>query len=603
MPSWTGSAARSSSRISGRASPRRRKGTRSSSSSCSRSRSKEVWPSRPCPRPCRRCWQRASTGWGRGASRSRARLDRAPRIHGRTTWRRCSSPLPPRPSTTHLGALVARGFLRPAEENAFRFRHVIVQEAVYRSAPKRLRAELHERFADRLDQTAADLAELDEFVGYHLERAYRLRSELGESDRRTERLAEDGGHRLGEAGIRALKRGDMPATVNLLERATSLLPRAALRSRLLAELSIALLACGDADKAKLVLAEGIERRRAESRPAIRTAREDRARVRPDRHRAWRDDRTLLDIAAEAIPVFESVEDHRSLGRAWLYVGFAEGSVRGRNEARLDAAERALGHYKRCDWPTETSVGEIAAALYFGPTPVARAIERCEQLLQEEPSHAARQANITPSSAGCVAQRGDFERARTVLDSTSVVLLGPRTTHERCQLRRDARRHRGSRRRRGGGRGDLCARCATSFKSSRCQASRNEGERPRGSALAAGKARRSRRVDAARRAHCRTRRLGCSDSVEIGESDDHRGRRGLRRSAYVLPRRLSRSLRSTDNLNRRAAVRRNLGEVLRRAGRQDEAIRAFDQAVELYEQKGNNMGASRADRPQSCPRAR
>ena len=87
---------------------------------------------------------------------------------------------------THLETLVARGFLRPAEENAFRFRHVIVQEAVYRSAPKRLRAELHERFADRLDQTAADLAELDEFVGYHLERAYRLRSELGESDRRTE---------------------------------------------------------------------------------------------------------------------------------------------------------------------------------------------------------------------------------------------------------------------------------------------------------------------------------------------------------------------------------------------------------------------------------
>ena len=105
--------------------------------------------------------------------------------------------------TTHLGTLVARGFLRPAEENAFRFRHVIVQEAVYRSAPKRLRAELHERFADRLDKTAPDLAELDEFVGYHLERAYGLRSELGEPTGDTERLAEDGGLRLGAGGIRA----------------------------------------------------------------------------------------------------------------------------------------------------------------------------------------------------------------------------------------------------------------------------------------------------------------------------------------------------------------------------------------------------------------
>ena len=125
---------------------------------------------------------------------------------------------------THLQTLAGRGFVRPRGDGAFGFRHVLVQEAVYRSAPKRLRAELHERYADRLDTESPELPELDEFVGYHLEQAYRLRTELGESDRRTERLAEDGGRRLGEAGVRALKRGDMPATVNLLDRATSLLP-------------------------------------------------------------------------------------------------------------------------------------------------------------------------------------------------------------------------------------------------------------------------------------------------------------------------------------------------------------------------------------------
>src|SRR5205807_6218130 len=82
----------------------------------------------------------------------------------------------------HLTTLAARGFVRSAAD-AYRFRHVLVQEAVYRAAPKRLRAELHERFADRLDRTAADLAELDEFTGYHLEQAYLLRTELGELDR------------------------------------------------------------------------------------------------------------------------------------------------------------------------------------------------------------------------------------------------------------------------------------------------------------------------------------------------------------------------------------------------------------------------------------
>src|SRR5918996_908227 len=104
---------------------------------------------------------------------------------------------------THLRTLSERGFVRPRGDVAFSFRHVLVREAVYRAAPKRLRAELHERFADRLDQTAGELAELDEFVGYHLEQARHLRAELGESDRRTQRLAEDAGARPGPAGVPA----------------------------------------------------------------------------------------------------------------------------------------------------------------------------------------------------------------------------------------------------------------------------------------------------------------------------------------------------------------------------------------------------------------
>src|SRR5919106_1022981 len=118
----------------------------------------------------------------------------------------------------HLRTLSDRGFVRPRGDAAFSFRHVLVQQGVYRAAPKRLRAELHERFADRLDRVAKDIAELDELVGYHLEQAFRLRGELGESDRRTEQLAKDGGRRLGAAGIRAWKRNDVHATTNLLSR-------------------------------------------------------------------------------------------------------------------------------------------------------------------------------------------------------------------------------------------------------------------------------------------------------------------------------------------------------------------------------------------------
>ena len=53
---------------------------------------------------------------------------------------------------THLATLAGRGFVRPGGNGTFGFRHVLVQDAVYRAAPKRLRAELHERFADRLER-------------------------------------------------------------------------------------------------------------------------------------------------------------------------------------------------------------------------------------------------------------------------------------------------------------------------------------------------------------------------------------------------------------------------------------------------------------------
>ena len=213
-------------------------------------------------------------------------------------------------AAAHLRTLSDRGFVRPRGGDAFGFRHVLVQEAVYRAAPKRLRAELHERFADRLDQTAADLAELDEFVGYHLERAYRLRTELGESDRRTQRLADDGGRRLGAAG--------MPR----VQRATSLRPSTSsdaprrfwhpgdpLRRELLCELAIGHLASGDPRGA---LDGSWPRRSPSSQPRATTAGELRARLELESSRLVasrrRSARTCSSVAERAIPIFEAADD-------------------------------------------------------------------------------------------------------------------------------------------------------------------------------------------------------------------------------------------------------------------------------------------------------
>ncbi|MGH3065579.1 MAG: BTAD domain-containing putative transcriptional regulator, partial [Gaiellaceae bacterium] len=312
----------------------------------------------------------------------------------------------------HLQTLAGRGFVRPRGDGAFGFRHVLVQESVYRSAPKRLRAELHERYADRLDTVLHAVTDLDEFVGYHLERAYRLRTELGESDRRTERLAEDGGRRLGEAGVRALKRGDMHATTSLLGRATSLLPaHAPIRCELLCELGIGMRTTGNPVAAEEVLKEAVE----VSRQATDRRHELRATIEREYVRLLHVPDTtadpLLDATTEGIPIFDAVGDDRSLGRAWLLGGWVQGGILGHHKAWGDALERAMVHYRRSRWPISTCAGELAAALHYGPTPVPDAIARCEQVLRDESLDRAGEANVLTFLGGLVAQRWDFDNAR------------------------------------------------------------------------------------------------------------------------------------------------------------------------------------------------
>ena len=103
----------------------------------------------------------------------------------------------------------------------YRFDHVLVRDVVYAGTPKSERAEVHQQHADWLDGQPDGS---DELVGYHLEQAAGYLGELGAPEQQVTRLAMNAGRRLGAAGIRAWKRGDARATVNLLGRATALLP-------------------------------------------------------------------------------------------------------------------------------------------------------------------------------------------------------------------------------------------------------------------------------------------------------------------------------------------------------------------------------------------
>src|SRR5439155_13647395 len=104
-----------------------------------------------------------------------------------------------------LSNLVEREFVLPVEGgDGFSFRHVLIRDAAYETAPKRVRAELHARLAEWLDrQDGRGPVQLEEILGYHLERAYRYRAELAPVGDRERALAARASALLLSSGRRA----------------------------------------------------------------------------------------------------------------------------------------------------------------------------------------------------------------------------------------------------------------------------------------------------------------------------------------------------------------------------------------------------------------
>jgi DNA-binding SARP family transcriptional activator len=164
------------------------------------------------------------------------------------------------PLSRNLQSLVAKGLVQrgpsgrsPDEE--YSFRHILIQEAAYRSIPKSLRAQLHHRYADWLEDTVADpFPARSEILGYHLEQAVRYRNELLPSDPESVAPSLRAAAHLETAGVAAHDRGDDIAAVNLLDRAAALLPGddPAL-GRLYTTLGTALIEAGQLEKASATL--------------------------------------------------------------------------------------------------------------------------------------------------------------------------------------------------------------------------------------------------------------------------------------------------------------------------------------------------------------
>jgi class 3 adenylate cyclase/tetratricopeptide (TPR) repeat protein len=269
-------------------------------------------------------------------------------------------------------------------EDAYRFGHILVRDAAYRGLPKEKRSELHARFATFLEDSAGDrAAEYEEIIGYHLEQAFAFRIQLGPVNDTAAELRERASVRLGSAGHRALLRGDLPAALNLFQRAAALTAGVADRAEILTRIGGVLVQLGELPEADALIEQALEDARADG-DELRAARAELGRefvllqLEPDGR-----SNQIVDLTHRVIPLFEASGDNFGLARAWRLR-----SEVGRLVCRFGeegaALEQALAYADAAGEEREAAEIKLwlGTCLCYGPTPVPTAIARSREMLEQ-----------------------------------------------------------------------------------------------------------------------------------------------------------------------------------------------------------------------------
>jgi predicted ATPase len=374
------------------------------------------------------------------AAEERAVLDRASvmgQVFDRAAVLALSPPEVRAEVPAHLLALVRKQLLRPAEgslggRDAVQFRHLLVRDVAYESLPKQTRAELHERYAAWLAEKAgARDRELEEVIGWHLERAHRQLAELGPVDARGRELAARAAARLASAGRRAIGRGDLPAAVNLLERAIALLSDEDRdRLHLLTELGEALVLKLEPDRAAAVLDQALAAADQDGDAGLRAhavlgkldLRLDTEPERPEHGPS-----SFRGEVHEVLAALEALGDHQGLARGWRLLAL-DSYLRCHIGAAEEEFQRAIEHARQAgDERLEAGLAYAwVQAAFWGPAPVADGIARCEDIRRRaEGSYRVEMAALH-TLAGLHAMQGRFQEARRLGDASLAIArkLGP-----------------------------------------------------------------------------------------------------------------------------------------------------------------------------------
>ncbi len=531
------------------------------------------------------------------ASDDRAVIERAS-IEGRLFHRGSVQHLVPEAIRPEVGrsllTLVRRQFIRPdlAElkgEDGFRFDHILIRDAAYESLPKRLRAELHERFANWLERRlGVDMP--PEIVGYHLEQAYRYGVELVASD---PSLGERAAEKLIAAARAASARQDIPAEVNLLERAAALLPGGGLRrARLLNDLGRALGKAGDQAKAIERLDEAEVLARTLGDGSVEWVARLQLRFLEVGQNPEGSAEMLLREGQAALDAQPG--DDEVAARAWWLISNAH-QWNGRLAESHRAAQLGWQHARRTgDAALEIDlIYSSGPAIAFGPITVEQGFGWVTQVAESAQNRQAAENWSWHMLAHLNARLGDFDAARTAMNSwrTQMRELGQMMRYyatvdcawDICWLAEDWA---------GGER-------ALREAYEELERTGDRAARPVIAAYLAEALFRQGKIDEADSFSRVAEELAVADDVQ-GEAVWRRIRarvlaeRGEVNEAVTLGGRAVELLAETDMLDEHAAACLALASVLMAAGRNGEAREAAGQAIRLYERKGNLVGRARAE---------
>ena len=530
-------------------------------------------------------------------SDERAVIERAA-VEGRLFHRSSVQQLLPEPARLDVGrkllTLVRRQFIHPdrAElpgDDGFRFDHILIRDAAYDSLPKKMRAELHERYANWLEERLAVDAP-PEILGYHLEQAHRYRVAMGDAK---VGLGERAAEKLLAAASAASVRQDIPAEVVLLERAAALLPGGAVRrARVLRDLGSALGKAGDDAKAIERLKEAEDLARALGDGSVewlarlqRRALETRQNPEGAAEMLVREGKAAL----EARP-----GDDEVAARAWWLISNAH-QWKGHLAEGHRAAQVGWEHARRTR-DAELEIDLIypsGPAIAFGPIPVEDGFGWVSRVVESAQNRQAAENWSWHMLAHLNARLGDFDAARTAMNSW------------RSQMRElgQMMRYYGT----ADCAWDVCWLAEDWVSGERALREAYEelertGERAARPVIAAYLAEalfRQGKIEEADFFSHVAEELAARDDVQ-SEAAWRRIRarilaeRGEVEEAVTLAGRSVELLAVTDLLDEHAIAQLVLAEVLRTAGDIEAARVATQEATRLFERKGNLVGRARAE---------